>query len=276
MAGRTISSPRSAPSFQLPALTIPHSSLTEGTSIPPPPLLPPPSPPADLDGRNPLRSHPTSSHASSPATSHVALGLHGPPAPATPNGAHPAAAAGPGPAKFAPSHKRNPTNSSLSPPAKKRSLLGSAASVASGGSTNPIRKFLSRRSLGARHPNPSSDSLVAASPASAVTAPEAPGSPGAGAHSPSLRRRASGAFWRKASLFSLGGGAVAEEEEASGGAGPTAAAAVGADADKENAKRKGTPPPMLPELEKLGSRDGPAGKVQSDGWLDGQMFKDIQ
>ncbi|MCJ1243319.1 hypothetical protein MMC30_000516 [Trapelia coarctata] len=243
--------------FQLPAIPLSSESLTAGTDIPPPPPSPPPRksslPKTPVGISNPLQQHPSTSDFALPLSSHsntmpgaFPTSPMGSPSPGTPTGLP----------QMQYSKSRIVSNTlprDITP--QKR--------------PNGIRKFLSLRSLNGSWSNTSNqnnnNTNGNANTTSIDSESQRPASPSTFSYTtsvrPSLNKKRSSMFWgrRKSSLM-----LDAPDEEGTKN---------GEERENQAPDRYRSPPPMLPEVEKLtggvGHGDG--------GFLGGaDMFRDIR
>ncbi|MCJ1414166.1 hypothetical protein MMC32_000491 [Xylographa parallela] len=249
----------SAHKFQLPPITTNSESLTAGTDIPPPPPSPPvrksslaqpPAPPPKSP--NPLQQHPSTSSFALPLSASI-------------------------PGAFPSSPLASPLSPDSPTALPRIDYINSKPRAGSGtlsrdststNRSNSVRKFLSLRSLSGGWNNQSNtavDTPLSSRPAS-------PSGASTTSTRPSLNKKRSSLFWgRRKSSMMLD---TRYEEDSLDGRGPKGPE------NQENVRpspselpeRLRSPPPRLPELEKLGG-----GAYGKGGFLDGDdMFRNIK
>ncbi|MCJ1472783.1 hypothetical protein MMC13_001432 [Lambiella insularis] len=249
--------------FQLPPIRNHLESLTTGTDIPPPPPSPPPrtssrdkapAPPPKSPGTpNPLQQHPSTSSFALPLNASIPGAF-----PLTP-----VTSPSPEPPTALPQ-----IDYVTSKPRTPSSTLPREST--SSGRPNSVRKFLSLRSLSGGWNNQNTRS----STDSTGLRPESPGGISTtSSYRPSLKKKRSSLMWgRRQSSLMLG--TRYEDGAIDGGDHKAAENQENVQPiEKELPARPSTPPPMLPELEKLGGGLG----YGNGGFLDGDdMFRNIK
>ncbi|MCJ1290240.1 hypothetical protein MMC34_001776 [Xylographa carneopallida] len=242
--------------FQLPPITTNSESLAAGTDIPPPPPSPParksslaPPPPKSP---NPLQQHPSTSSFALPLSVSI-------------------------PGAFPTSPLASPSSPDSPTALPRIDYINSKSRAASGtlsrdststSRSNSVRKFLSLRSLSGGWNNQSN--TAANTPLS--SRPASPSGTSTTSTRPSLNKKRSSLFWgRRKSSMMLDTRYEEEALDQKGQKGPENQENV-RPSPSELPERMGSPPPRLPELEKLGG-----GTYGKGGFLDGDdMFRNIK